>query len=168
MELKYRKLQIDEAQVFWNMMNALDQETKYMLYEPEERTKDLAGIKYMIELSQNDKNFLLVAEFGEEIVGYICAKRGQLNRILHTAYIVVGIREKYRSKGIGTEFFKYLDKWADEKHMIRLELTVVSTNTSAIKLYEKSGFKIEGTKKKAMLIDGIYEDEYYMAKILNV
>lgn len=33
----YRKLNINEAQNFWNLMNQLDYETKYMLYEPGER-----------------------------------------------------------------------------------------------------------------------------------
>lgn len=34
--ITYRKLRPEEAQKFWNMMNQLDQETKYMLYEPGE------------------------------------------------------------------------------------------------------------------------------------
>lgn len=40
------------------------------------------------------------------MVGYIRAERGKFNRILHTAYIVVGILKDYRGKGIGTSFLK--------------------------------------------------------------
>ena len=32
-------------------------------------------------------------------------------------------------------------------------------------LYEKNGFEIEGIKKKSMLVDGVYVDEFYMAKL---
>ena len=58
-----------------------------------------------------------------------------------------------------------LDKWARENNLTRLELTVVSSNIVAKHLYEKNGFKIEGTRKNAMIIDDKYADEYYMAKL---
>jgi len=32
--ITYRTLNINETQSFWNLMNQLDYETKYMLYEP--------------------------------------------------------------------------------------------------------------------------------------
>ena len=40
-------------------------------------------------------------------------------------------------------------------------------NYVAINLYQKSGFKVEGTKKKSMYIDSKYIDEYYRSKILR-
>lgn len=58
-----------------------------------------------------------------------------------------------------------LDKWARENNLTRLELTFVSSNIVAKHLYEKNGFEIEGTRKNAMIIDGKYVDEYYMAKL---
>ena len=45
MKMKYRKLSMDEAEQFWSLMNQLDYETKYMLYEPGERTKNLSIIE---------------------------------------------------------------------------------------------------------------------------
>ena len=36
-QILYRKLQTNEAQLFWNMMNELDHETKFLMYEPGER-----------------------------------------------------------------------------------------------------------------------------------
>ena len=52
-----------------------------------------------------------------------------------------------------------LDKWARENNLTRLELTVVSSNMVAKHLYEKNGFKIEGTRKNAMIIDDKYVDK---------
>lgn len=57
-------------------------------------------------------------------------------------------------------------KWAKENAIKRLELTVICTNIVAKQLYEQKGFVVEGTKKNAMLIDGDYVDEFYMAKLL--
>ena len=95
-------------------------------------------------------------------MGYLSAEKGSLNRIAHSAYIVVGILSEYRGKGIGTEFFRRLDIWAEEMKVSRLELTVICENSVAKHLYEKNGFEIE---RKSVFVDGKYLDEFYMAKI---
>ena len=111
-------------------------------------------------------DFLLIAEERDNIVGYIWAERGRFNRILHTAYIVVGIRKAYRYQGIGTTFFKKLDEWARKNNIVRLELTVECANTAAKHLYEKNGFVVEGRRMKSMKIGDEFVDELYMAKLL--
>lgn len=163
--MKYRTLSVVDAEKYWEMMDQLDHETKYMLYEPGERTKDLAKIESVIRNSVEGDNFLLVAEADGRLVGYLSAEKGSLNRIAHSAYIVVGILSEYRGKGIGTEFFRRLDIWAEEMKVSRLELTVICENSVAKHLYEKNGFEIEGRKRKSVLVDGKYLDEFYMAKI---
>lgn len=163
--MKYRKLSEDDAEEFWNLMNQLDYETKYMLCEPGERTKNLPEIEAIIRDSVEGEDFLLVAETDNRLVGYISAQKGRLNRIAHSAYIVVGILKDYRGKGIGTEFFKRLNIWAEEQKVMRLELTVICENEVAKHLYTNNGFQIEGIKRKSVYIDGTYLDEYYMARI---
>ena len=139
-----RPIKNEDAQSFFDMMCLLDRETPFMMYEPDEREKittDISGLKYKIDSVIAGNDFLLIAEEDDKkIAGYIWAERGKLNRILHTAYIVVGIREAYRHQGIGTEFFKRLDDWARTHSIVRLELTVECANTVAIHLYEKNGF----------------------------
>ena len=166
--ITYRNININEAQKFWNLMNQLDYETKYMLYEPGERAekaKNISRLEGVIKESLEGDDFLLVAEESGQLAGYISAQKGSLNRIAHTAYIVVGILKDYRNQGIGTEFFRQMDIWAKEKKVSRLELTVICENKIAKHLYEKSGFVVEGVKRKSVLVDGEFLDEYYMAKI---
>ena len=88
-----------------------------------------------------------------------------MNHIAHSAYIVVGILTDYRGKGIGTEFFKRLNAWAEENKVVRLELTVICENEAAKHLYTNSGFEIEGIKRKSVCVDGKYLDEFYMARV---
>ena len=164
--MNYRKLSKTDAESFWEMMNQLDYETKYMLYEPGERTKNIAKIESIIQNSKEGENFLLIAEADNKIVGYISAEKGALRRISHSAYIVVGILADYRGKGIGTEFFRRLDIWAEEKNVTRLELTVICENEIAKHLYESNGFTIEGIKRKSVFVEGNYLDEFYMSKII--
>jgi putative acetyltransferase len=53
------------------------------------------------------------------------------------------------------------DNWLKLK---RVELCVFTDNQSAISLYKKMGFVVEGTKKFAAIRDGSYIDEYLMAR----
>ena len=77
----------------------------------------------------------------------------------------MGILRDYRGKGVGTEFFKRLNAWAEEKKITRLELTVICENEAAKHLYLKSVFEIEGVRRKSVCVDGEYLDEYYMARV---
>ena len=61
-----------------------------------------------------------------------------------------------------------LDEWTQKNQITRLELTVMCHNTTAIALYRKNGFEIEGIKKHAMYVEGNYIDEYYMAKVVDI
>lgn len=168
MEIVIRTPRLNEADKFFDMLLLLDSETKYMMYEVGERKKtetSIKNIENMIKLAENDEDFFLVSEVDGEIVGFITANRGKYYRIKHSAYIVVGIRENFRNIGIGTKFFEKLDNWAKKENLKRLELTVLTENKIALKLYRKNGFEIEGVKKNSMKIDGILKDEYYMSKI---
>ncbi|MCY1250884.1 hypothetical protein D9M72_645760 [compost metagenome] len=48
----------------------------------------------------------------------------------------------------------------------QLQLTVVSSNAAAIRLYSKLGFAEYGLEKRALRIDGQYLDEVLMALAL--
>jgi RimJ/RimL family protein N-acetyltransferase len=56
--------------------------------------------------------------------------------------------------------------WARERGFHRLELTVMTHNERAIRLYKKMGFEVEGVKKHSLFVNGEYVDEYYMAKLI--
>lgn len=157
-----RELVEKDTKKFYDCMKIIDSETEFMMFEPNEREWN----EELILKKINNKNDLLLGVIDEEeVVGFLSAERGVFNRIKHSAYIVIGLRKCYCNKGIGTELFKKLDDWALENEIIRLELTVECKNKLAIKLYEKSGFKIEGIKKNSMCVNEEYVDEYLMSKI---
>lgn len=166
-----RPVQTEDAEPLFSMMCFLDDETPFMMYEPGEREKmsDATKLKEKINDAVSMGDLLLVAEESEKnIVGYLWAERGRVNRVLHTAYIVVGIREAYQHQGIGTRFFKELDEWARKNNIVRLELTVECANMAARKLYEKNGFAAEGTRRKSMKLEDGFVDELYMAKLYKI
>lgn len=161
-----RKANIEDAERYLQMLKQLDSETKNMMLEPGERKTTIEQMRDRIVNMDGSNGAIFLIEDGNKIGGFLAAQRGGANRVRHSAYIVIGMLKEYRGKKLGTKLFEELEKWAVENNITRLELTVVKNNEGAIKLYEKSGFKIEGIKEKSMIIDGNYVDEYYMGKIL--
>lgn len=166
--ISYKIPDAQDTKSLWELMNTIDEETDYMMYEPGERRalSDHHILQKVILSAAKHDNLFLAAMDNEKYVGYLSAVKGTLKRTSHTAYIVIGILHNYTGQGIGTTLFSYLDEWANEKNLVRLELTVECPNEAAIHLYKKSGFKVEGIRKKSMLVHETYIDEYYMSKIL--
>lgn len=57
-------------------------------------------------------------------------------------------------------------RMATERGMVRIERTTFTANTAARALYPKAGFEIEGVRRRSLHLDGQYEDEYHMGKIV--
>ena len=72
--------------------------------------------------------------------------------------IVIGNREYWR-KGVGTEVMNKLIDWGfNSLNLHKLYLHVFSSNTRAIGLYEKLGFKEEGRFREELYRNGGYQD----------
>lgn len=164
---KIREIRERDAQGFLDMCTRLDDETRFMLLEPGERrtTVEEQG-QHINTILGSDNQTIFLAERDGQLVGYIAALGGQYRRNRHSAYIIVGILGAFTGHGIGTYLFKAVDQWAREHTIHRLELTVMMHNEAAVHLYKKMGFEIEGIKKHSLVVDGVYVDEYYMAKLL--
>lgn len=161
-----RNIEYRDAENFLDMLLHLDNETKYMMYEPDERPKDIEYINSMIQHFESEKDLILIANVSGKIVGYLTAEKGPFNRVKHSAFVVVGILSLFHGQGIGSALFKVLEDWAIQNKITRLELTVMCNNTGAIHLYEKNGFEIEGVKRNSIMVDDKCVDEYYMAKLI--
>jgi L-amino acid N-acyltransferase YncA len=85
----------------------------------------------------------------------------------HAGFITIGIVEEHRGKGIGKGLIKAAIDGAKARGLTRLELIVREENTSAVALYKKMGFEIEGLKRNANYVDGVYENAYVMGLLLN-
>jgi ribosomal protein S18 acetylase RimI-like enzyme len=110
---------------------------------------------------------VLVAEGDDELAGYLEAEGGAFRRNRHAAYIIIGVRQGYAWRGIGTALFQAAEAWARKQGLRRLELTVMVHNVAGLGLYQKMGFTIEGTRRDSLLEDGTFVDEYALAKILD-
>lgn len=139
----------------------------YMMFDPGERKIPAEGLRKRIAAMENEaSSAILVAERDEELAGYLFIIGNEPERTRHGVYLAIGIRETSRGQGVGTKLFEGLEIWAKERHIRRLELTVMMNNRAGVALYRKMGFITEGIKKNSLKVDGKYIDEYYMAKLI--
>ena len=162
-----REIQIEDAASFLQLSKQLDEETKFMLYEPGERKFTAEQQEQMIHrFIENKYTTIFVAVEEERIVGFILVSGNNIQRKRHVASIVIGILQEYSGRGIGTRLFKEVEKWARLQDVWRLELTVMAHNTRAQALYKKLDLR-KKVSKELLIIDGKNIDEYEMAKLLK-
>jgi len=107
-----------------------------------------------------------VAEIENEIVGHIVLETNQNPRRKHVGSFGIAVKDTYQGKGVGGKLLSAAidlsDNWIN---LIRLELTVFSDNQSAITLYKKHGFIVEGESPFYAFRNGEYVSVYHMARV---
>ncbi|MCB8976203.1 MAG: GNAT family N-acetyltransferase [Ardenticatenaceae bacterium] len=127
-----------------------------------------------MEVSQIQKRFgdaapgihRFAAEVQGKAVGLITLHKAQNPRQSHVAGMGMMVHPAYWGKGIGNQLMAAIidlaDNWLNVK---RLELEVNTDNPAAVRLYEKFGFVIEGTKRWHAFGDGRLADSHFMGRI---
>ncbi|HEX5299982.1 MAG TPA: GNAT family N-acetyltransferase [Streptosporangiaceae bacterium] len=156
-----------DAEALLELKRQLDRETAFMMYEPGERdspVQDLAA--ELASLARSANSVVLLAERGDQLIGYVQLTGGALRRSRATAYVVIGVLAHAAGRGTGTELLRQAKAWAAAHGLHRLELTVMAHNARAIRLYGRTGFTVEGRRSECLLVDGQFIDELTMATLL--
>jgi len=159
-----------DAAAFLKLWDALDTETQFMLFEPNERKKTLKEQQQTLAASEqsNQVHILVIDDPDNSLLAGFCAGRSSDRfRDKHSLHIVIGIRQAYTGKGWGLKLLTELERWATNSGISRLELGVMENNTRAIDLYSKLGFTIEGTKRNAVCLRSGFVNEHIMAKLIG-
>ncbi len=111
--------------------------------------------------------FSLVACAEDEIVGQLGLQTfPSYPRRRHVGRLGMAVRDDWQRKGVGTALMRAAIDLADNwLNLRRLELELFVDNVAALRLYEKLGFKIEGTLVDYAFRDGRYTDTYMMARL---
>lgn len=166
--LLIRQAEHGDARSLIALQKLVEGESEYMLYGKDERIQSTQSMrKQIIEWKQQGHSTIFIAILNGEHVGYLMVIGNTAARAAHRAAIVLGIQKSAQNKGLATSLLEKAESWAKAKGVNRLELTVVEENEAARKLYEKSGYKEEGIREKALIIDGKPYNEIYMAKFLD-
>ncbi len=108
----------------------------------------------------------VVAVLDGRVVGSAGLHPQERLRRRHCAMLGISVAVAAQRRGVGTELMRtlcdYADNWAQ---ILRIELTVFTDNAAAIALYQRFGFRIEGTHRAYALRRGQFADVLAMARL---
>ena len=142
-------------------------ETDFLLRYPEEVTMTIEEeVDFLNSMRENPRGIMICAFIGNKLVGSSNIMAiGDRYKISHRASFGIAVLKEAWHLGIGEALLTEILKFAEDTRFELVELEVASTNHNAIKLYEKFGFKIYGTRENGFKFkDGTYCDEHLMLK----
>lgn len=168
-QITLRQAGPQDAEALIALMKQLDDETDYLLYESGERPADVKEWRRILSGDTGDLNrTFFVAEIRQSrLAGYLEVRTMDWKKVQHRAYFVIGIRKEWSGKGLGSLFLEYLERWARERNIRRIWLTVIADNQKAVRFYEKAGYVTEGKHPRSIKLGEHFVDELTMGKWLD-
>lgn len=119
-------------------------------------------------LSKRGDEFL-VAIINEKVVGFagIHRLRGEIGEMRHVGEVGVMVHHEFQRKGVGTKLLRAAIKLAEKRGFRRLEGDTLANNTAMRHTLEKTGFTLEGFRRKRIKIESRYHDEACYAILLS-
>lgn len=159
----------EDAEELSKLRVIIDGETENLDREPGEGFLTPEDFKQIIKQDSNaERTLFLIAQTDGKIVGFTRCEGNCLSRFRHKAEFGICILKEYWGHEIGRVLFEHVLTWADSVGIEKITLTVVQTNTKAIHLYKKYGFKEEGLLiKDRFHKDGNYYNTVIMGRIIE-
>ncbi|HWJ78891.1 MAG TPA: GNAT family N-acetyltransferase [Niallia sp.] len=164
-----KELIIDDARIYWDLrLEALkaSPEAFGSSYEDALQTP----LHTIEERIKRDRNNYILGAFNEDkqLIGMAKFTREQGLKLKHKGTVTgVYVSSGYRGKGIAKSLIKeILSRGKEIEGLKQINLTVVSTNNVAVKLYKGLGFETYGIEKNALIYNGKGYDEELMVYFL--
>jgi len=160
----------EDAGALLALQHRLDGQSEFMLLEPGEREQSPARLRDRLLAQGPAGGFDLVAEGedgdGDGLAGWLSVEVLPFRRARRTGYLVLGVDAAAAGRGLGRSLLEAAEHEAAGRGLRRLELTVMTGNLRALGLYLRSGFQVEGLRRRALVRGTTVVDEYYMGKLL--
>jgi len=116
-------------------------------------------------LQPDEHGTIFFAEYDQQLIGMMGIRTGLSVKTRHSADIWgVYVHPGWRGLHIAEALIDACVNWAEMRQVDIVKLGVVTSNTSAIRCYERCGFTIYGTEPRAIFYEGNYYDEYMMSR----
>ena len=168
-QLIIREATKEDASRAIDYIKKVGDETDFLTFAGDELSREKSEQEKIIEDHRIAENqIFLVAEIGNEIVGLLNVATRKRERLKHVGEFGISVLKAHWGKGIASIMLKIMINWAKENKIItKLNLQVLSHNESAIKLYKKHGFEMEGCMRRDFYIKGQYYDAYFMGMLID-
>jgi RimJ/RimL family protein N-acetyltransferase len=109
----------------------------------------------------------LVALADDQVVGWCDVTPPPRATMQHCGTLGMGLLPAWRGRGLGERLIRDTLAASRTFGLSRVELTVRHDNARALALYRKVGFEVEGRKRRAVLVDGVFYDLIAMALLFD-
>ncbi len=164
--MTFRIIPITEGHVegFHAVIDVVSRERVYLAYLEAPPLKEIRAF-VRGNIKRGTPQYAAVVE--EQVVGWCDIVPIARQVKAHGGILGVSVLPEYRGRGIGTALITETIAKARLIGLTRVELTVRENNKKALVLYQRLGFVVEGLKRKAVYIDGEYEDLVCMGLLLD-
>ncbi len=164
LEVKIRKATPDDAESISHIWEVVCAERIYTAVSTPFTVKQES--EYISSLSEREGIF--VAEFNNKIVGFLSLDLWSkvIDSFKHVCTIGTFVLPEWRGKGISYILTNHTFDFAKANDYIKIVVYVRKGNERAIKFYQSLGFLTKGELERQVLIDGVYENEVFMEKLL--
>jgi RimJ/RimL family protein N-acetyltransferase len=144
----------DDVAALHGLITAVARERKYLGTTEGFTFEQTAG--YLAHL-RGSGGVALVALEQEDLVGWVDIARGPFEGLTHYGRLGMGLAPSARGRGLGRAL---LERALEEgfRTLERIELEVFASNSRAVALYRRCGFRQEGCRREARKIDGACDD----------
>lgn len=159
----------DDAEGFLEHLKRTTSESDHMLRYPEEITLTAyEEAEFLAKYPGDPKSMMIAAEADGKIIasaGLSCVMN--VLKCRHRATFGMAVQKDYWNLGVGSVLLDGLIEAAKSAGYEHLELEVSSQNEAAVRLYQRFGFEICGTRDKFFKFkDGSFSSGYVMEKSL--
>ena len=162
MTIEIRQIQEEDIDGFHAAIDLVARESKYLalLRAP---SRELAGAFVRRSIEKGYPQLVVIAD--GLVVGWCNIPPSTREVMAHVGELFMGLLPEWRGQGLGERLLRQALAAADAYGFLRIELGVFADNARAVALYRKAGFVEEGTKRRAILINGVFHDEVIMARL---
>ncbi len=164
-----------EAHLFEPFWNVVSRETTHTMQTPEcppnfSKTAEFWGKTLEDPFEVRVGAFQSMPDGTRRLVGQIGFHRtwgSDHPWVRHAGEFGMMVRREFWGRGVGRALIAAMEEHARSIGVVKIEAIVRAENERGWRLYESCGYRIEGTRKRAVKIDGRFQDEYWIAKDLD-
>ncbi len=146
-------------------LDEVRRETGFLGVCPEDPLPTLEWERDWLRGLRDGPGVQILTESDGGIVSLCSVRVPELHRLRHRGEIGMSIRAAWWRRGLGTLLMQELVAWGEASSQIEvLTLSVHGDNHPARRLYERSGFHVDGIRPRHVKRGGIYVDEVVMSR----
>ncbi|OZU87139.1 GNAT family N-acetyltransferase [Virgibacillus indicus] len=168
--MEVKLLNSADAAAYWELrLEALKENPESFATSYEDVLKRKQPVEQVAENFKMDGNFTFGAFDNKQLIGVVTLLQEKPQKLNHRANIfAMYVTPLKRESGIGKALLTAAIKKAQTMEEIeKINLTVVTSNKEAKRLYSKLGFNVFGMEEKAIKLNNCYYDEEHMVLFMN-